>query len=46
MTLRKRVLSIRLSQNEYQTLKAQADEAGTLVPLHIRRLALDAIQIG
>ena len=46
MTTRKRVLSIRLSDAEYQTIKAEAEKAGTSVPLHARRLALDSIQIG
>lgn len=46
MTTRKRVLSIRLSDREYQSLKQQADAAGASVPLHARRLALDSIQIG
>ena len=46
MTMRRRVLSIRLADAEYQTLKAEAEKAGTSVPLHARRLALDSIQIG
>ena len=46
MTTRKRVLSIRLSDAEYQTIKAEAEKAGTSVPLHARRLALDSIEIG
>ena len=45
MTTRKRVLSLRLSDTEYQALKQQANAAGTSVPLHVRRLALDSIQI-
>ena len=45
MTMRKRVLSIRLADAEYQALKQQANAAGTSVPLHVRRLALDSIQI-
>ena len=45
MTTRKRVLSIRLSDAEYQALKAQADAAGTSVPVHVRRLALDSVQL-
>ena len=45
MTMRKRVLSIRLSDTEYQTLKAQADAAGTSVPVHARRVALDSVQL-
>ena len=44
-TMRRRVLSIRLSDTEYQSLKAQADAAGTSVPIHARRLALDSIQL-
>ncbi len=46
MTTRKRVLSLRLSDTEYQALKQQANAAGTSVPLHARRLALDSIEIG
>ena len=42
MTMRRRVLSIRLSDSEYQALKALADQAGTSVPLYIRRCALDS----
>lgn len=45
-TTRKRVLSLRLSDAEYQALKQQASAAGTSVPLHARRLALDSIEIG
>ena len=45
MTTRRRVLSIRLSDTEYQTLKALADQAGTSVPVHARRLALDSVQL-
>ena len=41
-TMRKRVLSIRLSDTEYQALKKLADQAGTSVPLYIRRCALDS----
>ncbi len=44
-TMRRRVLSIRLSDTEYQTLKAQADAAGTSVPVHARRVALDSVQL-
>ena len=45
MTMRKRVLSIRLSDTEYQALKTEAEKAGTSVPVHARRLALDSVQI-
>ena len=45
MTTRRRVLSIRLSDTEYQVLKAQADAAGTSAPIHIRRLALESVQL-
>ena len=45
MTVRKRVLSIRISDDEYQVLRAQADQAGVTVPVHARRLALDAVQL-
>ena len=41
-TMRKRVLSIRLADAEYQVLKKLADQAGTSVPLYIRRCALDS----
>ena len=44
-TMRKRVLSIRLSDTEYQALKTEAEKAGTSVPVHARRLALDSVQI-
>ena len=42
MTTRRRVLSIRLADTEYQALKKLADQAGTSVPLYIRRCALDS----
>ena len=45
MTMRKRVLSIRLSDQEYQSLKQQAEQAGISVPVLARRLALDSIQL-
>ena len=44
--MRKRYVTFRLADAEYQNLKAQADAAGTSVPLHARRLALDSIEIG
>ncbi len=44
--MRKRYVTFRVSDAEYQTLKAEAEKAGTSVPLHARRLALDSIQIG
>ena len=44
--MRKRYVTYRVSDAEYQTLKAEAEKAGTSVPLHARRLALDSIQIG
>ena len=43
--MRKRYVTFRLADAEYQNLKAQADAAGTSVPLHARRLALDSVQI-
>ncbi len=43
--MRKRVLSIRLAEPEYQSIKAAADAAGTSVPVYVRRLALDSIQM-
>ena len=45
MTMRRRVLSIRLSDTEYQVLKAQADAAGMSVPVLARRLALESVQL-
>ena len=42
MTMRRRVLSIRLADAEYQALKKLADQAGTSVPLYVRRCALDS----
>ena len=44
-TMRKRVLSIRLSDQEYQSLKQQAEQAGMSVPVLARRLALDSVQL-
>ena len=44
--MRKRYVTYRLTAAEYQNLKAQADAAGTSVPLHARKLALDSVQIG
>ena len=45
-TMRRRVLSIRLSDTEYQSLKALADQAGVSAPIYARRAALDGVQIG
>ena len=45
MTMRRRVLSIRLSDQEYQSLKSMAAEAGISAPVLARRLALDSIQL-
>ena len=45
MTTRRRVLSIRLSDTEYQALKTEAEKAGISVPVHARRLALDSVQL-
>ena len=44
-TMRKRVLSIRLSDQEYQSLKSMAAQAGISAPVLARRLALDSVQI-
>ena len=44
-TMRRRVLSLRLSDSEYQSLKQQAEQAGMSVPVLARRLALDSIQL-
>ncbi len=43
--MRKRYVTFRLADAEYQMLKAEAEKAGTSVPLHARRLALDSIQL-
>ena len=43
--MRKRYVTFRLADVEYQMLKAEAEKAGTSVPLHARRLALDSIQL-
>ena len=45
MSMRRRVLSIRLSDAEYQALKHQAEQAGISAPVLARRLALDSIQL-
>ena len=42
---RRRVLSLRLSETEYQTLKFQAEQAGISVPVYARSLTLEAIQL-
>lgn len=44
--MRKRYVTYRVSDAEYQNLKAEAEKAGASVPLHARRLALDGVQIG
>ena len=44
-TMRRRVLSIRLSDAEYQSIKALAEQAGVSVPIHARRLALESVQL-
>ena len=44
--MRKRYVTYRLTAEEYQTLKSQAEQAGISVPVLARRLALDSIQIG
>ena len=43
--MRKRYVTFRVSDAEYQNLKAEAEKAGASVPLHARRLALDSIQL-
>lgn len=45
MTTRKRVLSLRLGDSEYQTLKSMAAQAGISAPVLVRRLALDSVQL-
>ena len=45
MSMRRRVLSLRLTDTEYQALKALADSAGISVPVYARRAALDAVQL-
>ena len=44
--MRKRHVAFRLADAEYQMLKTAAEKAGTSVPVHARRLALDSVQIG
>ena len=44
--MRKRYVTFRVSDAEYQNLKAEAEKAGMSAPLHARRLVLDSIQIG
>ena len=44
--MRKRHVAFRLADAEYQMLKTAAEKAGTSVPVHARRLALDSIEIG
>ena len=44
--MRKRFVTFRVNDAEYQNLKAEAEKAGISVPLHARRLALDSVQIG
>ena len=43
--MRKRYVTYRVSDAEYQTLRAEAEKAGASVPVHARRLALDSIQL-
>ena len=43
--MRKRYVTYRVSDAEYQTLKQQAEQAGVSVPIHARRLALDSVQL-
>ena len=43
--MRKRHVAFRLADAEYQMLKTAAEKAGTSVPVHARRLALDSVQI-
>ena len=43
--MRKRYVTFRLAAEEYQTLKAQAAQAGTSVPILARRLALEASDV-
>ena len=40
--MRKRYVTFRVSDAEYQNLKAEAEKAGASVPLYIRRCALDS----
>ena len=44
--MRKRYITFRVSDAEHQALKAEAEKAGTSVPVHARRLALESVQIG
>ena len=43
--MRKRFVTFRVNDAEYQNLKAEAEKAGISVPLHARRLALEGVQI-
>ncbi len=45
MAIRCRVLSIRFSDTEYQSLKAQAEQASTSVSVLARRLALGSVRL-
>ena len=43
--MRKRYVTYRLTAEEYQSLKRQADQAGVSVPVLARGLALESIQL-
>lgn len=43
--MRKRFITYRVSDAEYQTLKQQAEQAGVSVPVLARGLALESIQL-
>lgn len=43
--MRKRYVTFRVSDAECQTLKTGVEQAGTSVPMHARRLALNFIQL-
>jgi len=43
--MRKRHIAFRISDAEYQVLKAEAEKAGISAPVLARRLALDSIQL-
>ncbi len=44
--MRKRILSLRVTETEYQALKARADAGGVSVQAETRRAALEAIELG
>ena len=45
MSMRKRYITFRVSDAEYQIIKTKAEQAGVSAPVVARRLALDTAQI-